>query len=337
MRDDYRILLVEQNPPSSARLRNWLHRQKYRVLSAATGKEALEKIRKETLDLVLWNRSTGDSNGLELARILRRQRGGTRLPIIMLRPRGKQDREGIETEVDDFILRPLRFEEVGVRIRTILKKQKEYSGLQQANLRLKKANGRLKKILAFDAKTQLYNYRYFSERVEEEFKRAERYDNFLSCIILDLDRFKGINDRFGHLEGDQVLRTFAAILLENARETDFVARYGGEEFAIILVQTDGPQAKILAERIREATEKFSFLPSRRNARLTVSAGIATFPSNSRIHSSTELVKAADTALFRAKEAGRNRTHLDRSSETAKIRKTNMAAEQIKRRRKTIPS
>jgi diguanylate cyclase (GGDEF)-like protein len=316
VQEDCRILLVESNPSSSARLRNWLQEQKYRVFSAATGREALRKIREEMPDLVLLNPSTADPDEIDVARRLRRNQRYADLPIILLAPRGEggTHTEGLEADVDDFILRPLRLDEVGVRIRTMLKRREAVRGLQRANLRLKEANWKLKQILIYDAKTELYNFRYFTERIEEEFKRADRYNNYLSCIMLDLDRFKRVNDRHGHPEGDKVLKGFAAILTETARETDFVARYGGEEFAVILPQTNGYSARILAERVRRATEAASFQLTRGRIRMTVSAGIATFPSNPAIHKAADLVKHADDALYRAKQQGRNRACLDKASE-----------------------
>jgi diguanylate cyclase (GGDEF)-like protein len=339
MGDDYSILLVERNHPSSNRLRSWLEEQEYRVVSVATAKEALLKIRQKMPDLVLLNRSMADTDGLEVARSLRSNQRYAGLPIILVAPRGeaKKQREGFETDVDDFILRPLRLDEVGVRIRTMLKRREAFRGLQRANLRLKEANWKLKQILIYDAKTELYNFRYFTERMEEEFKRADRYNNYLSCIMLDLDRFKKINDTHGHPEGDRVLKGFATILTESARETDFVARYGGEEFAIILPQTDGHSARILAERIRKATEAMPFPLSRGQVRMTVSAGVATFPSNRRIRKASALVKHADDALYRAKQAGRNRTLLEKESEKSGQLPTPKPAQLLRRRRKVAAS
>ena len=150
------------------------------------------------------------------------------------------------------------------------------------------------------------------ERLQDEFKRTRRYGNHLTLLMLDLDHFKTINDRYGHLTGDQVLKEFGRTMIRSARETDLVARYGGEEFAILLPQTTAVQGQRLADRIRRATEATSFCRDEGHAdlRVTVSAGVATFPINDRILTPDDLVRTADGALYRAKESGRNRTEVD---------------------------
>ncbi|MEE8184642.1 MAG: diguanylate cyclase [Acidobacteriota bacterium] len=315
MGEDKRILVVERDPPESGKLRSWLTSRRYRILSASTGKEALRQIRRDPPDLVLLLRTGRDPDVLEVARRLRRTNRYAGVPIIMAtrRDETRKRNECFEAGVDDFITRPFRLDEVEFRIQTMLKKGEVYQDLQKTNLRLKEANLRLKKLLVYDDKTRLFNYRHFMERIEEEFKRAERYENILSCVMLDLDRFKRVNDRHGHPEGDKVLIKFGAILMENTRETDLVARYGGEEFAIVLPQTDGRNARIVAERIRKATETTSFVLTEGTVRMTNSAGIATFPANSRVAKPADLIKFADDALYRAKDSGRNRTVLDRGS------------------------
>lgn len=155
-----------------------------------------------------------------------------------------------------------------------------------------------------DELTQVYNRRYLSRRLNEEFAEAERYHTPLAVLLLDLDHFKHINDRFGHPVGDEALRLAARIIRENLREVDVVGRYGGEEFLVLLPHTCHTDALAVADKIRRAIESAS-LPGYPDLRLTTSVGLAAYP-DPRIRSGPELVKQADEALYTAKSTGRNR-------------------------------
>ena len=165
---------------------------------------------------------------------------------------------------------------------------------------------KLEEMATIDGKTGLANYRVFGEKLHDEWLRAERYRQPLSLVMLDLDDFKRVNDSLGHLAGDRVLREFAMLVAGGARATDVAARYGGEEFAIILPHTGGERAARVAERVRAAVEDFTFLDPEHPSKVTVSAGVATFPSGPEVASAEALVAAADRALYAAKKAGKNR-------------------------------
>lgn len=155
-----------------------------------------------------------------------------------------------------------------------------------------------------DGLTDIFNHRYFQERLAAEVDRATRYERVLSVIMLDLDDFKAFNDTWGHQEGDRLLKWFATICSECVRSMDVLARYGGEEFVVILPETDSKEALAVAERIREATEKRSLSAFGKNRGVTVSAGVAGFPDHGR--SRHALVLNADAALYFAKQEGKNR-------------------------------
>lgn len=164
---------------------------------------------------------------------------------------------------------------------------------------------RLEKLAITDYLTGIYNIRYFYHRIIEEFSRSERYTSPISCLMLDIDFFKKINDSYGHKTGDAVLKEFAQLLRHYTRKSDVLARYGGEEFIVMLPQTTTNGAIAEAERIRWAIKKHKFKSLQNQTAITVSVGISAFP-NTRIKTHDDLISAADDALYEAKKSGRDR-------------------------------
>ena len=156
-----------------------------------------------------------------------------------------------------------------------------------------------------DGLTKIHNHRFFQELFEKEYNRADRYNTIFSMIMLDIDLFKNVNDSYGHLCGDEILVGLANLIKSCLRSMDTVARYGGEEFAILLPETNGSEATYTAERIRKAVEDYVFDASDQGLRITVSQGVATFPSPG-IQGRFDIIAKADEALYQAKDAGRNR-------------------------------
>ena len=162
-----------------------------------------------------------------------------------------------------------------------------------------------KRMAITDGLTRIYNHRFFQELFEKEFKRAVRYGSVFSLIMLDIDFFKRINDSYGHLYGDEILKEMAMLIKGCLRTTDILARYGGEEFAILLPETHLEEAVQTAERIRMAVENYDFPESQGEAvKVTVSQGVTAFPSKG-IEQRSDIVAKADEALYEAKEEGRN--------------------------------
>lgn len=173
-------------------------------------------------------------------------------------------------------------------------------------------NTKLYELATIDGLTGLFVRRYFDQRLEEELVRAQRYGADFSIGIFDLDRFKRLNDRFGHQIGDQVLRAAAKVVRENMRSADLAGRYGGEEFAFIFPRTALEQAAQVAERIRADIEDLVVESSEGPVQVTASIGVAAYPG-SGARDVNALVTLADQALYRAKERGRNRVELAKST------------------------
>jgi diguanylate cyclase (GGDEF)-like protein len=155
-----------------------------------------------------------------------------------------------------------------------------------------------------DGLTGVYNYRYLRSALDREVARAKRFREEFSIIMLDVDHLKEYNDLHGHLQGSEVLRRLARIVLGELRAVDMLAKYGGDEFVIILPQARRDGARILAERIRTAVFAHDFPGQEGGIKITTSMGIAQFPDDAE--ASRELLEAADRALYEAKRTGRNR-------------------------------
>lgn len=173
--------------------------------------------------------------------------------------------------------------------------------IDRANLKLQA--GEFRQLSVTDALTGLLNRRYLEERLTEEIKRSNRHGFPMSFLMIDVDEFKSYNDGFGHPEGDKALQIVSACLKETLRGADVAARYGGEEFSILLPQTNGLEAEVIAERVRERVEMTAFP----NRQVTVSIGIASCSLS--LNSPKDLIAAADKALYEAKRKGRNNVQI----------------------------
>jgi diguanylate cyclase (GGDEF)-like protein len=159
---------------------------------------------------------------------------------------------------------------------------------------------RVKQLAYLDGLTGIFNRRFFEMRIVEEIERARRYNTGMAIIMADIDQFKRLNDEFGHVLGDEVLRQVSSLFNQQLRKIDVVCRYGGEEFAILLTQTGARLAMNVAEKLRKLVENWQFP-------VTISAGAAAYPEHGS--NRDELVKSADAALYAAKQAGRNKVCL----------------------------
>jgi diguanylate cyclase (GGDEF)-like protein len=211
---------------------------------------------------------------------------------------------GFQIGADDYLPKPYDEIELNARIYAALRNKGLQDELRRKNRELQQMLERVEVMAQTDPLTELYNRRKFSLTVESEFSRTRRYQSPLTCVMIDIDHFKGVNDEFGHRTGDHVLRELARIIERNIREVDTAARWGGEEFVILMPETARDGALHPAERIRNQAEKnaFSGLPA---GRVTVSIGIASVPSTG-IDSGEHLIDASDLAMYEAKKKGRNR-------------------------------
>ncbi len=270
---------------------------RFDVLGAGDGQSGVELAREHRPDLVLLDRFLDTEDGLAVLEALQEDKATESLPVIFLT--GDSDEATLEKCLEkgavDFIHKPANPRELMARIDRALRQ----SAQQQ----------RLEVLAQTDALTGLANFRALSMRLEEEFKRANRYDYPMSVVVIDLDHLKAINDGLGHEVGNRAILALATHLRTNLREVDFAARFGGDEFVALLPHQTAAEAAVLAERIRAGLR--SVKVTRSDGRpapfgLSISVGIADHSSAHPRADIDELLRAADAALYEAKREGRDR-------------------------------
>jgi len=294
------LWLVTSQDAARTPLAGGLEQAGWRVTHFADG-EAVEKVLEgEAPDAVLLVEPCPPWGAGGLLSRIRATEQLAHAPVLCL---GTEDADGrvrlLELGADDVLPADLGLEELLARLRRRL-----------ATLRRSPAAGAVGadgRSPVTDALTEVHNRRYFLLRLEDEFRRAQRYDNPLALVMIDLDQFRGINESSGHLVGDGVLRAVAQCLVAAVRETDTVARTGGDEFACILPQTHLAGALTVAERIRRDVASLRTGPAA-DVLLTTSVGVGSHPA-AQVQTADELIRAADACLARAKREGRNRVCL----------------------------
>ena len=271
-----------------------------RVEAVEDGQQALDRAKRGGIDLVILDIVMPRLSGIECCRVLKGMSDERFLPIVLLTSRNDTESriEGLRIGADDYLGKPFDERELLARVDNLLR-------LKRAHDEVLASKKRLEQLAIQDELTGVYNYRYLQTRLGEEFKRAQRYRYPLACAMIDIDRFKLINDEFGHDVGDAVLREVAQRVSGAVREVDVVARYGGEEFLLILPNTHFAGALTVADRVWRTVGQKSITVADRRHKVTVSVGVSLYPSRD-IKSKDQLLKAADEALARAKQDGRDR-------------------------------
>jgi two-component system cell cycle response regulator len=301
------ILVVDDHEDNVEVLRARLEARGYRTVTASDWQEALEAVRRETPDLILLDVMMPNVDGMEVARRIKADRALPYIPIIMQTALDSTEHkvEGLDAGADDYITKPINFAELEARVRSMLRVKALQEEVERQRDELQALNARLVSISRTDGLTGLINRRHLEERLEEQFEHAKRLAEPFTVVMCDLDKFKSVNDTYGHQAGDAVLRQLAEILQEQAREIDHVGRYGGEEFMLILPGTVLDAGVTFAERVRHAIEQHTFTFEGGAIQRTGSFGVAGWP-HPRVAHCDALVRAADEALYVAKETGRNK-------------------------------
>jgi len=279
-----------------------------RVLQAKNGMEALEILLKEDIDLLISDINMPRMDGYKLLTTLRNLEKYKDLPVILLSSQNEphQKIKGLQGGANDYVTKPFEPGELVARIKNLLMMKELQDELARKNKAMEQANKKLEELSVTDELTGIWNRRYLWERLEEEISKARRFNQTVSCLMIDIDNFKVINDTYGHITGDTVLIEIARILKTQCRNHDLLARFGGEEFVMVLQQTNLENAAQLAHRLVKATERHPFsTENHRPLKVTISIGVAAYPAQD-ITDVNGLIKKADEALYQAKRKGKNR-------------------------------
>lgn len=301
-----KILLVEDSKSQAEVTRELLEKNGYEVDWVEDGKSAIMKARTLPVDIILLDYVLPDINGNEVCRWLKLNEHTKGIPIIMITTRSstKDKVSSLEAGADDSLSKPYNEIELNARIYACLRTKALQDELRQKNRQLEEMLARVELLAITDPLTGLFNRRRCENVLEKEFGKTIRYNSSLSCLMIDIDHFKQVNDEYGHRTGDFVLKEVAEIIKSSSREVDTVARWGGEEFVVLLPQTGKENGESSASRLVKviSEHQFSGVPGKH---ITVSIGIASAPDPS-IDTGEKLINASDLALYEAKRKGRNR-------------------------------
>jgi diguanylate cyclase (GGDEF)-like protein len=294
---DTNILIIDDD----AAIRNGLHKfimaSGYTPFKASSSEEGLGILKAHKIHVVITDIILPGIDGLELTELIKKTYEDTDV-IVMTGFSGNYSyKEAITKGASDLVFKPVRFEELLLRLKKVLK------GRRLTNER-NEMMAKLKELGITDGLTKLYNSRHFYSQMEIEIGRADRYNHPLTLLLLDIDLFKNYNDQFGHLEGDKVLHRTGKIIKSCLRRMDTAYRYGGEEFTILLPETPTEEAMTVAERIRSRIEKETFSPQEgKKVSITISIGVTEYCKDEDL---SVFVRRADRAMYLSKKNGRNR-------------------------------
>ena len=321
--DQLKLLIIEDDIDQLELMRETLeeHFGRGTVRSAASRGEAM-RLDMSAFDLILCDYNLPDGSGMTL---LEHVVDRCSTPVLMVTGEnvGTIAAEAVRKGASDYVVKfgeylftlPLVVE----KNLTLAKIKRENESLRQEleralqtvrekNGQLQESLQRMEEMAATDPLTKLYNRRHFSKLLDQLFAEAQRYAKDLTCVMIDLDGYKKLNDTYGHQVGDQLLVLAGRVIQANMRRMDVAARYGGDEFVLLLPHADGDEAAGVMGRIREEYRSASAAALRRPDGVSMSAGVASLRLHEPAHAD-QLVAMADAGLYQAKEAGRNRTSI----------------------------
>ncbi len=295
-----RILIVDDQARSSARISNALNEAGHDAQVVDDSSEALRLAKAGSFDLIIVSLSMRNYDGLRLCSQFRTAEETRTVPLLIIveDPEDSRLARGLDMGINDYLVRPIESNELFARVRTQLRWHR-YEEKLRHNLHLSL------QMAVTDGLTGLHNRRYMETHLQILTERAKQEYRPISLLMIDIDFFKNINDAHGHDVGDKILKQFAVGISRNIRGIDLACRFGGEEFVVIMPETDMAIASLVAERIRQYTETFSFdVGGASPVAITTSIGVTSLIGDG--DTPETILKRADEALYRAKNEGRNR-------------------------------
>ncbi len=290
------ILIVDDELGVRDSMHEFIEMAGFRSTIASSAEEAIDMLKKNNIQVVITDIMLPGMGGLELTKLIKRKFNTD--VIVMTGYSGDYSyEEAINMGASDFVIKPVRLEELLLRLKRVLKERE----LTQERVRMME---KLQRLAITDGLTKLHNSRSFYSQLEVEVDRFNRYKHPLSLLLLDIDHFKEYNDNYGHLEGDKVLVKISQLIKACLRKLDTAYRYGGEEFTVILPETGGDEAVLVAERIRKTIQAEKFTPvSGKKLGITISIGTAQYSAEEQL---STFIQRADKAMYISKQKGRNR-------------------------------
>lgn len=309
------ILLVDDDRSILLMLEHLLTQAGHTVTTARNGREALKKVEESIPQLIITDWTMPEMDGIEFCKALRQNPAWRNIYVFIVTAQESTERlvEAFEAGANDYLNKPINFKVLGARLwaaQRVVQLQEELEfdrqQLRKFAAELAASNQRLQQLALTDVLTELPNRRFANEQLDRQWALAERSNRPLSCMIIDIDRFKQINDTYGHKVGDDVLKQVAVVLRQTARKQDMVCRLGGEEFLVICPDSEPDQAFQYAERLRQSVAASSIRGvGSADYHLTISIGLAY--KKPELLNVEMLMQLADKRLYAAKKAGRNKT------------------------------
>lgn len=294
-----RILIVEDDPNSSSVYAQFLCDEGYSVDVSSSVEEVRGRLERQRYDIILLDIRLPGGSGLEVLKYAGGSYEKTEVIVITGYASVENAIEALNMGAFAYLRKPVNIEELKIFISRAL----ELKRLTKENLNLLE---RFKELSLKDPHTELYNYRYLGERLKKELSRARRYGLPLSVVKVDIDNFKSVNDVYGHVFGDLLLKEFSDIFSDLVRTTDVVIRYGGEEFVVLLTDTDKDGAVMMARRMLDALNRYTFDPEGKRVRLTVSVSVWSLRTEDYSSTVSGVMDAVGKAMLKAKESGGSR-------------------------------
>ncbi len=299
------ILVADDEPVNLALIRRRLEWEQYRVETAEDGGQAVEAARRVLPDLIILDVMMPVLDGLQACRLLKEDPATRDIPVIFLSALDDTDTKvrGLGLGANDYVSKPFRVEELLARVSVAIRMKLERDRLRQRAEELRRSAEAASEMSMTDALTGLLNRYGLHRSLQRELSEARRYSRPLSCLLIDIDFFKAVNDTYGHAAGDAALQQAARVIADSVRGSDVVCRYGGEEFLVLAPETGVEGASALAEKIRRAFSARLFGDAGRVFPLTLSAGVAQLDPG---ESGNDMIARTDEALYHAKQTGRDR-------------------------------
>ncbi|MBX3189371.1 MAG: diguanylate cyclase [Labilithrix sp.] len=295
-----RVLVADDDAATRDLIASTLRASGYEVDTAQDGQEAIERVARGGLDVVLLDAVMPRVSGVDACRTIKGLRGDEFVPVALVfaKTDPKSRVEALKIGADAYVCKPFEQTELLVCVSSALR-------VKRAHDRMRAASQKLERLRGFDELSGARSFRYLHERLAEEFARAERHAEPLACCVLDVDRLKVHNERGGRSLGDQILRGVAEVIKGSVRDSDVVGRYGGDEFFVMLPATHFAGSLVVATRIWRDIAQKAFGDGDTPASVTASLGVALFPSRD-VRTKDALLAALEAALLEAKRRGGNR-------------------------------